>query len=428
MGRMGAEEVADLRSRKGYVLALQWLLVAAVAAWGGTTGGWRAAPSVFWTLIVLSAAGNIALMRMPLSYFHRPVHWMQLFIADTMFVGAAIYCVVGFDSEVYLPYFLIVLIAALTRGLARILAVIAVIVVISGIYVYLVWREGGAGPLEPAYLIRLPFFLAIALFTSYLANSARLQQEAQEASRALGEQVRSLQQLAAGVAHEVRNPLTAINNSLQVLIRRLPSGGEERTIAGEALAQVERVTRIVQKTLEVARPVRLQAAWIDLNECLEQALRDAAAACPEGKVKVTRQLASGSLTMWGDAVLLGQALVNVLRNALEAMPGGGALDVRSAVRMVGGTERVSVRIKDDGPGIPPHQFERLYQPFYTTKRRGTGLGLWLARKYVRAHGGDLVVDSRPGAGTEVRIVLPALGPRPIAIGEEVDDAETSPRS
>ena len=112
-----------MRSRKGYVLALQWLLVVAIAAWGATTGVWRAAPSVFWTLVVLSAAGNAALMRMPVSYFHQPAHWMTLFIADTTFVGAAIYCVVGFDSEVYLPYFLIVLIAALTRSLARALEV-----------------------------------------------------------------------------------------------------------------------------------------------------------------------------------------------------------------------------------------------------------------------------------------------------------------
>jgi len=407
---------AGMRSRKGYVLALQWLLILVVAAWGATTGAWRAAPSVFWTLVVLSAAGNLALMRMPLSYFHQPTHWMHLFIADTMFVGAAIYCVVGFDSEFYLPYFLIVLIAALTRSLARALAVA---VSISVIYMYLVWREQSAERfLDTSYLIRLPFFLIIALFTSYLANAARLQQEAQDASRALTDQVRSLQQLAAGVAHEVRNPLTAISNSLQVLINRLPDGGEDRTIAGEALAQVSRVTRIVQKTLEVARPVKLQESWLDVNECLETVLHDAAAAHRADGIEIRKRMAPQALAMWGDALLLGQVFSNLVRNALEAMRKGGVLEVTTGTGSRAGIERVTVRISDNGPGIPAHQIERLYQPFYTTKERGTGLGLWLARKYVRAHGGGLSVGGRPGGGTEAVVTLPVAGPRPSPPEEE----------
>jgi signal transduction histidine kinase len=92
------------------------------------------------------------------------------------------------------------------------------------------------------------------------------------------------------------------------------------------------------------------------------------------------------------------------------MPEGGRLEVETGLETVRGTEHVSVRIADTGSGIPPHQLERLFQPFYTTKEGGTGLGLGLARKYLRAHGGDLAVSSLPGRGTEVRIHLPVTGP------------------
>src|SRR5438105_1685411 len=106
-----------VRSRKGIVLAMQWLLVVVVAVWGGTTGAWRTEPVVFWSLGGLFMLGYLGLMRLPAPYFYQPTHWMHLFVADTVFVGAAIYCMRGFDSELYLPYFMIILTAALTRSL-----------------------------------------------------------------------------------------------------------------------------------------------------------------------------------------------------------------------------------------------------------------------------------------------------------------------
>ena len=417
-----------LRSRKGYVVALQWLLVGVVVIWGTITGAWRASPTVFWTLVALSAVGNAALMRMPLPYFYQPTHWMHLFIADTVFVGAAIYCMVRFDPELYLPYFLIVLIAALTRSFARALVVA---VGVSVVYVFLdftLWREAsGMTKLDSAYLIRLPFFFIIALFTSYLANAARLQQEAQQSSRILAEQVRSLQQLAAGIAHEVRNPLTAISNSLQTIIRRLPPDGQEREIAGEALEQVGRLSRIVQETLEFARPPSLKAGWLDLNALLARSVQESMALvpassptgtpaspsgtpAPAGSISVRMRVGPQALMIRGDGLLLQQAIMNLLRNALEAMPEGGDLDLATEARTVRGQEEIMVRIADSGPGFLPHQMDRLFQPFYTTKPAGTGLGLCLARKYVRAHGGDIAVGSRPGKGTEVRIMLPVTAP------------------
>jgi len=316
----------------------------------------------------------------------------------------------GFDTELYLPYFLIVLVAALTRSLARALAIA---VAVSVLYMFLVWREGSAGSLlDSAYLIRLPFFLVIALFTGYLANAARLQSEAVQSSRVLSEQVRSLQQLASGIAHEVRNPLTAIGTGLEVLLRRLPQSGEERVIVQEALAQVGRVRRMVQETLDLARPLNLKAGWLDLNAALERTVRDEAGSRADGRVAIVRRIAPQPLMLWGDSVLIEQAMHNVVRNALEAMPQGGTLEVGTSALSVRGQEQVLARISDTGGGIPVHQLERLFQPFYTTKPQGTGLGLSLARKYLHAHGGELTVDSVTGVGTRVALILPVAGPVP----------------
>jgi len=272
--------------------------------------------------------------------------------------------------------------------------------------------EGGHRELlDTGFLIRLPFFIVIALFTGYLANGARGQREAQVSARMLEDQVASLQRLAAGVAHEVRNPLTAISNNLQVLMSRMPEGVPERTIAREALDQVGRMTRIVQETLDFAKPTALKPAWTEVGEVLDRAIRDTLAATRASeRVKVSRLAAPRTASCWADAHVLEQAFGNLLRNAVEAMPDGGRLDVETGLEVVRGVERISVRIVDTGSGIPPHQLDRLFQPFYTTKEGGTGLGLGLARKYLRAHGGDLVVVSTPGRGTEVRVHLPVSGP------------------
>ena len=397
-----------MRSRKGYVVVLQWLLVGVVAVWGGITEAWRASPLVFWALAVLMALVNIALMRLPLPYFYQPAHWMQLFIVDTLYVGTAIYYVRGFETDLYLAYFLILLTAAISRSMAR---GVLVAVGVSAVYMFLIWQGSDKHHiLDRAFLIRAPFFFVVALFTSYLAHGARMQAEAMENSRTLSEQVLSLQQLAGGIAHEMRNQLTALSNNLQTLERKMKKSGVERVHVQDALEQVKRLTRIVQETTELARPATVHAGWIDINSVVDRAIGEVSAILDSRGAEVRKRYAPHPLVVWGDEVLLGQIFTNILRNAAESFSEGGMVTVSTSVEITRGSERVAVRISDTGSGIPPHQMERLYQPFYTTKAEGTGLGLSLARKYARAHGGELLVKSQPGNGTQVVIALPVTGP------------------
>ena len=397
-----------VRSRKGIIVVLQWLLVIVLAVVGTTTEAGRASPLFFWGLIILAALGNIAIMRQPVPSFYQPTQWAQLFIADTVVVGTAIYFIRGFDVDIYLPYFLIILTAAFTRSIAR---GVLVALAISAAYLFLVWRSGGKGSLlSVEMLIRVPLFFVIALFTSYLAHGARLQQEAEAESRVLADQVSLLQQLAAGIAHEVRNPLTALNNTLQALERKIPGDDPAKALVEDSLTQVHKVTRIVQETLDMARPPALQLDWLSVNIVLERAVRMALAAVPEGRISVVRRMSPQPLMVRGDESVIEQAFLNLLRNSLEAMPGGGKLSLETMARLVRGREEVGVAISDNGPGIPAHIAERLFQPFYTTKEHGTGLGLVLSRKFVRAHGGDLEMYEAKGGGTEAFVSLPVAGP------------------
>lgn len=400
-----------VRSRKGILVVLQWLLVLVVSVVGATTEAGRSAPLLFWGLVSLAALGNVALMRLPVPYFYRPPQWMQLFVIDTLFVGTAIYFVRGFDTDYYLPYFLILLTAAISRSLTR---GILLAVGITAAYLFLTWRGSEPGALlDTNLLLRIPLFFIVALFTSYLAHGARLQDESREEARALGDEVRSLQQLAAGIAHEVRNPLTAVSNTLQALAGKLPESDPARGLVEDSLGQVGKVTRIVQETLDVARPAHLQLNWMEVNAVLERAVKSVLRGVPEGAIRVERALSPQPLVARIDETVLEQSLSNLLRNSVEAMGGAGAIRLETRARLMRGREEVVVSISDSGPGIPAHILERLFQPFYTTKEDGTGLGLVLTRKFARAHGGELEVSGGAGGGTTVRLTLPVAGP-PVA--------------
>jgi signal transduction histidine kinase len=172
----------------------------------------------------------------------------------------------------------------------------------------------------------------------------------------------------------------------------------------------------VQETLGVARAAQLQVDWLEINALLERSLRSALGSVPEGRIAVDRKFSPQALLVRGDETLLEQVFTNILRNAVEAMPGGGAVRLETGARLMRGREEITVSVRDSGPGIPPHLAERLFQPFYTTKEDGTGLGLVLSRKYARAHGGDLEVRAGPGGGTEIVVTLPVAGPA-AAVGE-----------
>jgi len=223
-----------------------------------------------------------------------------------------------------------------------------------------------------------------------------------------GELVRShslaaLGEMAATVAHEVKNPLAAISGPLQILAEDFPEGDPRRELMKEILEQVRRLDRTVRGLLSFSKPTTPSRQSIVLFEFIERIARAAVEHETSRRVLV-RQEGPAGLTVSADPVLLEQVLWNLFLNASEAMKAGGEILVR--YREEGASIELSV--EDGGVGIPPEVVEKLFRPFMTTKMSGTGLGLSLCRKIIEAHGGTIGIASTPGKGTQVRIRLPRV--------------------
>lgn len=227
----------------------------------------------------------------------------------------------------------------------------------------------------------------------------------------------ALGNLAAGVAHEIRNPLNALGMGLQRLCRewRLAPGENQAEFArfGSVLqGEVHRLNDIVERFLQLARPTRLTLSACPVGPQLQELLALVAEEAAAQGVRIDRALALEGVVAHLDGNQLRQALLNVLRNAFQAMPQGGTLRFHALVRQ----GQLEIRVQDTGAGIPPEQLDRIFEPYFTTKEGGTGLGLPLAQRIVEAHGGRIHVESEPGKGTTVEIRLPLTGPQERADG------------
>ena len=227
-----------------------------------------------------------------------------------------------------------------------------------------------------------------------IAHDMRVERSQEEAK------VRAVQAMAAGVAHEIRNPLGAIQSSVALLLRDLELTGDDADLLQIVFDETQRITSIVARFLEFARPQPANLAPGDVGALLRDVLR-LAEQDPRAEAKQLLLHADPDLpTALLDAAQIKQVLWNLLDNALSAA------DQRVAIRArVARGGRVEVRVADDGPGMEPAQLARACQPFHTTKAQGTGLGLAICQQIVSDHGGALHLQSLPGAGTTVSFTL-----------------------
>ncbi|MBX5481394.1 MAG: GAF domain-containing protein [Myxococcaceae bacterium] len=237
-----------------------------------------------------------------------------------------------------------------------------------------------------------------------------LKRSYQELSRAQQELVKrerlaALGELSAVVAHEVRNPLGVIFNSLASLKRLIPDSGDGRMLLEIVGEEADRLNRMVSDLLDFARPNEPQLEREPLEPVLIGALEAAARAMPAPHVQVRFEPEPG-IEAPVDAQMLRQAVVNLVLNAVQAMPRGGTVVVRTGVETRNGARFARIEVEDDGPGIPPELVDRVFQPFFTTRAAGTGLGLAVVKRIADAHRAELTVRSTPGRGSTFTILLP----------------------
>jgi signal transduction histidine kinase len=220
--------------------------------------------------------------------------------------------------------------------------------------------------------------------------------------------------MAAGVAHEVRNPLSAISLNLRLLqdevFAEVRNPQEIQEYFEILDAETRRLNRITEEFLTVSRPTPLVRRKLLVTEVIDRVARLLQAEAAEKSVSLRVTPASQTLEVFGDAERLEQVLINVLVNALEATPAKGEIAVWAEPADIEQARLVEIGVRDNGAGIPPECLPRLFDPYFTTKTSGTGLGLAIAHRIISDHGGEIRVDSTPGIGTTVSIMLPVEAP------------------
>lgn len=212
-----------------------------------------------------------------------------------------------------------------------------------------------------------------------------------------------LGETAARVAHEVRNPLNAITGAAHYLATEYPDDETIQKFTSLIKRQSHRVDQVASDILHAARPLRLNRTRVDLDAVVEQSLVSLDETVRQQRIEVDVRPGAGGAVLQADEVQIEQAVYNVLKNAVEAMPDGGRLTVVTGRDDRTGT--VTVSVQDTGCGIPPDERERIFEAFYTTKARGTGLGLSVVEGVLKNHGGSVVVEHPEGQATGTRIVL-----------------------
>ena len=268
--------------------------------------------------------------------------------------------------------------------------------------------------------LRLIIFAATGYLTNTLAAATREQSrkfksvaeqlaaankslsEAEAAMRR-SERLAALGQLSAGLAHELRNPLGTIKASAEMLTRTVPGENEvAREVAGFISTEVDRTNLLVTRFLDFARPLQLRLAPAELTKVLDSAIANLDHNSPHYEVSVYKNYAPEIGTILLDADLMERVFYNLLLNAAQATAAGGAITVKT--RRAAALAEISVI--DRGSGIEPRHLESIFNPFFTTKPEGVGLGLAIVSKIVDEHGGKMAVESEPEKGSVFRVYLP----------------------
>jgi signal transduction histidine kinase len=223
-----------------------------------------------------------------------------------------------------------------------------------------------------------------------------------EAERRRLDRLAALGEMSAVVAHEIRNPVAGIAVGVEYLSKNMPQASSYKQDVEMILGEVERVNRILDDILSVARPFQLKLSTQSLPDIVEHVLHRHQIAIDNKAIHIIRRYAPSLPPAQADRERMEQALTNLVLNAVEAMAAGGTL----GIGLQAGQHWATITVSDTGPGIPIAVQRRIFEPFFTTKTRGTGLGLAVTRRVIEEHGGIIELTSEPGKGSTFTIQLP----------------------
>jgi signal transduction histidine kinase len=233
----------------------------------------------------------------------------------------------------------------------------------------------------------------------------------------LRDRLASLGEMAAGIAHELKNPLAGIEVMAGLLKRQVPVSKATESLLADIMSEAKLANAIVVQMVEFVRPIRLQMDRTNLADVLHQASSLAETKAPRGNTSISVTLPPDTPLVDADHYQLVQVFTNLIANGFEALEGTGSITITVWTAAIEHdrafasepdppTPTVVIEVADDGPGVPPQLADRIFNPFFTTKPQGSGLGLAIVRKIVDAHDGRIDLNSSPTTGTRFRVTLP----------------------
>ena len=336
------------------------------------------------------------------------------------------FLLIGVTGGVQSSYYLILLVPVVSAATSlgawgTVLVTLAACGAYVSFLLFLDWQYVTLLPADVRELALRVLFLCIISFLTYhlveanrsqarkyqnvaeqLAEAnANLRQAEAEVRRS--ERLAALGQLTAGLAHELRNPLGTMRASAEVLRQNVAAeNAVARELADYIASEVVRTSNLITKFLDFARPLRLSLRTAELSEVIDRAVAQLENHQPPFDVSVYKNYSPDIKPFPMDGDLIESVMYNLLENAAQATPGGGAVTVKTRP-LAGGVE---ISVIDRGAGIKPEDKESIFNPFFTTKSNGIGLGLALVARIVGEHGGKIAADSEPGQGSVFRVVLP----------------------
>ncbi len=218
------------------------------------------------------------------------------------------------------------------------------------------------------------------------------------------EKMATVGELAAAIAHDIKNPLAGISGAIQVFAEDFSEDDPRRAIVTEILSEIERLDRSVKDLLNYARPPEPNFIKTPILPIIERVYRLISAHAKKQDVAIQINTPRDLRELYVDPEQIQQVFLNIMLNALQSMPKGGKLTVNTS--LLEDADMVEISFADTGHGIPEHNLRNIFKPFFTTKHTGTGLGMAIAKNTIEKHGGKILVDSRLGAGSTFRILLP----------------------
>lgn len=339
---------------------------------------------------------------------------------DLAFVYLLIVHSGGFAGSFFIGFYLLTALHAFYYGYR---SGLVVAVVCTAVYLLACLRVSTIEPID--FLLRVSFLFLIALPIGLLSTILRRDKgKIESLNRDLAESLETMKdlqgklleveklsalgRLTANVAHEIRNPLTAIGGFAKRLEKRLPEKTEEKEYAKIVVNEVARLERILRDTLTFSREAKYHLQYADMNRLLARTEEKFGEVCREKGILLAVRPTQSLPPCIVDEDQIRQALDNLVTNAIDATTDGGALTLATRTACENGTHYVVIDVSDTGPGISPDLVKRIFEPFYTTKEigYGTGLGLSICKKIMEEHRGSIRVSAAPGGGTMFSLFIP----------------------